>query len=172
MKSVFDQIFNDIVEPYLAPRIRRGSIKAVKGYLASVEVARKIAITAFGIGAVAGIMVTGVILMLIAIVGLLPLDPQAVLIGVLVVGTLMTAGSAFVAYRGFAERRWLKMSKSYELIEAALGEWDNSLVPPNPRDVMKRGQTAAPTRSPVTAPDIVPVSRPFDTMTPFGQPVP
>lgn len=167
MSGIFDQIFNDVVEPYLAPRIRKGSIKAVKGYLASVDVARKIAISAFGIGAVAGVMVTGIILMLIAVVGLLPLDPHAVLIGILVVGALMTIGSALIAYSGFAQKRWLKMSKSYELMEAALGEWDNSLIPPNPRDVMKRE-----TRDPAPAPDIVPASRPFDTMTPFGQPVP
>lgn len=167
MSGIFDQIFKDVVEPYLAPRIRKGSINAVKGYLTSVDVARKIAISAFGIGAVAGVMVTGVVLMLIAIVGLLPLDPHAVLIGILVAGALMTTASAVIAYRGFNEKRWLKMSKSYELMEAALGEWDNSLVPPNPRDVMK-GET----RTPAPAPDIGPVARPFDVMTPFGQPVP
>ena len=110
---------------------------------ARADVARKIAITSFGIGAVAGVAVVGIVLMIVAIIGLLPIDPQAALISILVLGAVMTSVAGFLAYKGFAEKKWLEMSKSYELMDAALGKWDNSLVPPDPREVMKKSAKAA-----------------------------
>ncbi len=135
--SIFDQIFNDVVTPYLEPRIKRSSIKAVKTYIKGVAAARKIAVTAYGIGAVAAALVTGVTLMVIAIIGLLPVDPRVALICFLVLGAAMTVGAAFVAYQGLREDEWLKMSRSHEMIEAVLKPWPTAYSVPDPRKILQ-----------------------------------
>lgn len=136
MKSILNQIFDDVVEPYLAPRIKRGSIKAVKGYVSAVKVAREIALAAFGLGAVAGILVTGLILVVVGIIGLLPITTQAMLISLIVIGLAMLAVSGFLVYDGAKEKNWLEWTKANSLIAAVTSDWENSLIPPDPRAVM------------------------------------
>ena len=135
--SLVDQIFNDVVTPYLEPRIKRTSIKAVKGYIKGVAVARKIALTSYGIGAAAAVLVSGIVLMVVAIIGLLPINPQAALISLLVLGAVMTAVAAFIAYQGFAEKKWLEMSKSHEMMEAVLKPWPTAYSVPDPRKILQ-----------------------------------
>jgi outer membrane protein TolC len=70
--NLFDQIFNDVITPYLEPRLKKTSIQAVKAYIKSIEAARKVAVTSYGTGIAAASAVAGVVLMLVAIIGLLP----------------------------------------------------------------------------------------------------
>lgn len=137
MKSILNRIFEDIVEPYLAPRIKRGSIGAVKSYVSSIKILRDVALTSFTIGTVAGVLVTGLVLVAVGVIGLLPISAQAMMISMIVIGLLMTAVAAYLAWDGARETKWLEWSKSNQLIEAAIGEWENSLIPPNPKTVMK-----------------------------------
>jgi hypothetical protein len=136
--SIFDQIFNDVVTPYLEPRIKRSSIKAMKGYIKGVEMARQIAITSYRIGIVAAIAVAGVTLMLVAIAGLLPLDPRAALLGLLTLGAVMAAGAAFLAHQWFREKQWLEMSKSHEMMDAVLKPWATAYSIPDPRKILQK----------------------------------
>lgn len=144
MKSVLEHIFENVVEPYLAPQLKRGSIKAVQSYVSSIKVLREVALTSFRIGSVAGVLVTGLVLIVVGVIGLLPVTAQAALISVIVLGVVMTSVATYLALQGAKEKNWITWSKSNELIAAVTGEWENSLIPPNPRDVMSsQAQEAA-----------------------------
>jgi hypothetical protein len=135
--NVFNQIFDDVVTPYLEPRIKKTSLQAVKGYIKSVELARLVAMGTYALGAASAIAVTGVILMIVAIIGLLPIDPRSALISILVVGAVLTIASAVVAYLGFRQKQWLELSKSREMMEAAMKPWPTAYSVPDPRMIFK-----------------------------------
>ena len=141
MKSVLGHIFENVIEPYLAPQIKRGSLQAVKGYVSSIKILREIALTSFRLGIVAGVLVTGLVLIVIGTLGLLPITQEAMLISVIGIGFVMTSVASYIAFEGAKERNWIKWSKANQLISAAIGDWDNPLIPPDPRVVMSK-QTA------------------------------
>ena len=152
--NLIEQILNDVVTPFLEPRIKKSSLKAVKGYVQGVQAARTIAIASFHMSVVAAALVGGVLMMVIAIVGLLPVDPRASLIGMLVVGAILVFGSLLMAYGGFKESVWLENSKAHELMEAAMKPWETPYSVPDPRKILMpqsqqayEANAATPTRS-------------------------
>ena len=160
--SVLNQVFNDVVTAYLEPRIKRSSIKAVRRYIKAVEIARKIALASYQTSIAAAFLVVGLTLIVVSIIGLLPLDPQTALVCVLVLGTLLTAASGFVAYQGFREQHWLAMSKSHELMEAVLNPWPTAYSVPDPRKIFasQTSDAAAIQASQVTSASIYPATNP------------
>jgi hypothetical protein len=137
--NLFEQIMNEVVTPFLEPRIKKTSLKAVKGYVTSVQVARKIAITSYGISAVVAAGVAGIILMIVAIIGLLPIEPQAALIAMLVLGAVLTLAAAILTRIGFNEAAWLEKSKANDMMAAAMNPWPTAYSVPDPRAVFARG---------------------------------
>lgn len=138
--TVFEQIFNEVITPYLEPRIKKSSLQAVKTYVKGVEKARKVAIASYGLGTAASILVTGVILMIVAVLGLLPIAPVTALISMLVLGAILTIGSIVVVVKGLSQATWIEKSKSNEMIEAAMKPWETPYSIPDPRKILSPEQ--------------------------------
>lgn len=134
MSKITDEIFTKIVEPYLAPRIKRGSITAVKGYVTGVKFARLAAMGLFGLGVCTALFVVGLFLAVFGFLGLMPITPEAVAWSALIVGVLLFTVSGIGALVAFRQRRWLEISKSYELMDAVISPW-SSAMPPNPKSI-------------------------------------
>lgn len=128
--------FGAFIRHFLQQKVRKGSIQAVKYYITAVKFVRFGIMGLFGLGVAASILVSGIVLMIVGIVGLLPIEAQSVAITVLVIGLVLALLSAFAMLILFSQRRWLEMSKSYEMMDAALAPW-KGMMPPNPVDVLK-----------------------------------
>lgn len=136
MNRIMNMMFGAFVGRFLKEKIRRGSIQALKGYLQAIKVVRLGLLGLFGLGAVAAVLVSGIVLTIVGIVALLPISTTAMAITVLVIGLLFALGSGIGLMMGFSQKRWLEMSKSYELMDAVLAPWPG-MLPPNPVDVVK-----------------------------------
>jgi hypothetical protein len=128
--------FGAIVGQMLKHKIREGSIKAVKGYIEVVKYARLGVLGLFGLGAVAALLISGIVLMVIGVVGLLPIEATTAAIVLLVVGALLTLLVGVGLYMAFQQSRWLEVSRSYELMDTVLAPWPG-VLPPNPMEVVK-----------------------------------
>lgn len=135
-KTIQDEIFRVIVEPFLRPRIKKGSVQAVKGYVTAVKFGRYAVMGLFGLGAFAAILVVGLFMAIVGAIGLLPVEAETVALTTLIIGLVLFIGAGIGALMLFSQRRWLKMSKSYEMMDAVLSPWP-SMMPPNPRDVLR-----------------------------------
>lgn len=142
VNRIMNMALGAVIGQLLKQRIRNGSIQAVKGYIQLVKAVRTVAIALVAIGAAAAVIVAGVLLTVVGLVGLLPVDPNTVAIIILCIGLVMTLVAGIGVYGFFNEKRWLEMSKAYELMDAALAPWDG-ILPPNPMDVVK-GHTHVP----------------------------
>ena len=150
MDSLLNGLFAQFVEPIIAPRIRAGSIHAVKGYVQFIAFARAMTGWIFGIGIIAAILMTGMGLAIMGIVGLFPIEPQALALTALILGAVMIIVATVTAIVFFRQSRWLRISKSYDMIAAVTAPWP-TMMPPNPMDVM---------RSPAATPDLGPQASP------------
>ena len=122
----------------LRRKIRAGSIKAVKTYLQAIKFARLTLMGLFGLGALASVLVAGIVLVVVGIIGLLPIAAASMAIAILVFGALLTAVAGVALGLLFSQRRWLEMSRSHEMIEAVTAPWPG-MLPPNPVDVIRSG---------------------------------
>lgn len=154
MINAFVEMTADIfVGRFLKNKVRRGSIRAVKGYIQGVRFLRLGIMGLFGLGAFASVLVAGIILVVLGIVGLLPISSLAMAITVLVIGVVLACGSGLGSYFLFSQKRWLEASRSYELIDAALAPWPG-MMPPNPLDILKGEGPRSDARAPKIAPTI------------------
>lgn len=135
-KRITDEIFRTIVEPFLRPRIKRGSIQAVKGYVTAVKFGRYALMGLFGLGAFSAILVIGLFMAILGAVGLIAVEPETVAWTGLIMGLVLFLGALIGALVMFSQRRWLEMSKSYELMDSVLSPWP-TMMPPNPKSVLK-----------------------------------
>jgi len=126
-----------LVAHFFGAAIRRRSIQAVRAYVQGVKYARTGVFAIFGLGLLAALMISGVVLMVIGIVELLPLTPIAMALSYLAMGFLMAFISLTIVIHFFREKRWLAVSRSFELIDAVLEPWPGAL-PPNPLEVIKK----------------------------------
>ncbi|MES2964683.1 MAG: phage holin family protein [Bdellovibrionota bacterium] len=133
--NIKEEVFRNIVEPFLRPRIKKGSIQAVKGYVTAVKFGRYAVMGLFGLGAFAALFVVGLFMAIIGAIGLLPVEAETVALTTLIIGLVLFVGAGIGALLLFNQRRWLTMSKSYEMMDAVLSPWP-SMMPPNPKDVM------------------------------------
>lgn len=140
MNRIFGFAFGALVRQVLRERIRRGSIQAVKVYITMVKNARMALLGLLALGATASILVTGIVLAIVGILGLLPLEARTISWTLLVVGALLAIVSGVGLGMIFSQRRWLELSRSYELMETALAPWPG-IFPPNPMGVF-RGSTS------------------------------
>ena len=136
INRLMNTAFGAIIHQLIKGKVRNGSIQAVKGYIQAVKFARLALMGLFGVGAAAAILVAGIFLMITGIIGLLPIDPNTVAMIILAMGGVLTLISVIGFFLVFSQKRWLEMSKSYELMDAALAPWDG-MLPPNPVEVMK-----------------------------------
>jgi hypothetical protein len=137
MNRLFDHFFNQVIIPYLEPRVRTGSIKAAKAYLQAVKVARKLVIGGFVIGTLSTFLIVGVLMALFGVLALLPLQPQVVPIVAIVLGALFSLSTGIGFYVFFREKTWLKITKSYDVMEAVTAPWESEVMPPNPMAVLR-----------------------------------
>jgi hypothetical protein len=137
INRLMNMMFGAFIGRFLKDKVQRGSIMAVKGYLQAVRVARLSLMGLFGVGAVSSLLVCGVVLVIVGIVGLLPITATAMSVTILVIGLLLSLSTAIGLIIAFNEKRWLKMSKSYELMDSVLTPW-SGVLPPNPMEVVKR----------------------------------
>jgi hypothetical protein len=127
--SLTQTILRSFLAPMAEPGLRAGSIKAVKAYIKTVKAARLAFMGLFGIGAFAAVLISGICLVIAGIVGLLPITAQAVAIILLVIGAIMAIGSSVALTMILNQKRWLQASKSYELMEAVIAPWPDSIPP-------------------------------------------
>jgi hypothetical protein len=161
--NLVDQVFHEIITPFLEPRIKKNSLKAVKGYVKTIQGLRVVAISLYSASAIAAVMVSGIVLMIVAIVGLLPIDPRAALIGLLVLGAIMTGVAAFLTVGAFKEQVWLEKSKANDLMEATLKPWETPFSVPDYRKIFSGEAKSAPAHPKVSADDAALTSRPLGT---------
>lgn len=125
----------DVYQKYFFRKVRRGSIQAVKGYIQAVRFLRLGLMGILVLACLSALMVTGLLLAIIGTLGLFPISDQARAISILLIGVLLVIIPGIVFLMMFTERRWLEASKSYELMDAVLAPWPDT-VPPNPLDVI------------------------------------
>ncbi len=122
---------------FFEAKIRRGSLQAVRGYLRAVEFARLGLMGLVALGATAALFVSGVILLVMGLLALAPLEPTTFAVLTSGIGILLMLAAGIAMAIVFSQKRWLEMSKSYELMEVALGPWPGA-VPPNPLKAVRR----------------------------------
>ena len=143
INQLINMLFVKYVGQFIEGSIRKNSIKAVKGYVQTVGLVRLAFIFAMQVSIATSILVAGLILMAVGIFDLFPLDPRMAAIASFVGGAILFVGSGIGLYLSFREKRWLKVSKSYELMEAVTAPWAG-MMPPNPFDIIN----AQPEKSP------------------------
>lgn len=140
---MLNRLLNMAIDAFLTqvlePRIREGSIKAVKGYITAVKGVRLGLLALFALGLAGAVLVSGIVLTVVGLVGLMPIDVNAMAVSILVIGVLLSLIAGIGIAMVFNQRRWLEMSKSYELMDAVLSPWPG-MLPPNPIDVMRGEQ--------------------------------
>lgn len=154
-KKYFALTFANIISHFFRDKIRHGSIQTVKFYIKSVRFARLGLVGLIGLGAISALFVAGVVLTIVGIIGVLPLEPATRAIMVLVIGVLLTAIVGIGLALTLSQKRWLELSKSYELMDAALAPWPGPL-PPNPAEVIRRPKAA---REPILSPNEMSVAK-------------
>lgn len=114
----------------LKQKIREGTIRAARSYLLTIKTMRLVTLAIFGLGVAASMLVSGIVCV---IVGLIGLSPSTAGLPVILIATGVVF--ALVALIGilmlFSQERWLRISRSYELIDTVLGPWPG-VFPPNP----------------------------------------
>lgn len=137
IKKLLEHFINQVVVPYLEPRLRTGSIKAAKAYIEAVRLTRTLVLRGFVIGSLSAILITGVLMLIFGVLALLPLMPQVIPIVAIVLGTLFAGSTGIGFYIFFREKNWLTVSKAYEVMEAATAPWESEIKPPNPLAVFR-----------------------------------
>lgn len=132
-------IFKNLYMRFFQAKVRRGSLKAVRGYVKSVEMVRLGLIGLVALGAAAAIFIVGIVLAVTGFMALAPVDPRAMALTALIVGVLLAAIAGVIMVLVFNQKRWLRLSRAYDLMEAALAPWPGS-VPPNPLHIIKKRQ--------------------------------
>lgn len=135
-----------VLTQVLQQRIRDGSILAVKGYITAIKGLRMAFLGLFGLGVASAVLVVGVALALVGAMALLPIGPTGFAISLLAIGLILSLLAGIGLGLLFSQRRWLEVSRSYELMDAVLQPWPG-LLPPNPVDILKgRGMEDAVAR--------------------------
>lgn len=136
MNRLFNLAFGAVIQHVVKQKVREGSIKAVKAYISAVKGARLALMGLTALGVTASILVSGIVLMIIGLVGLFTLNANSFAITMLVIGAVLTLLVAIGFALMFSQKRWLELSKSYELMDAVLAPWPG-VLPPNPLNVVK-----------------------------------
>ena len=136
INQLLTMLFMKYVGRFLEGSIRKNSIRAVKTYVEAVGMVRLSFIFAMQVSIATSILVAGFILMVVGIVDLFPIDPRMAAMAAFGVGAVLVIASALGIYVAFSEKRWLRVSKSYELMEAVTAPWPG-MIPPNPLDIIR-----------------------------------
>ena len=144
LNRILSMALSAVLGQVIEQRVRKGSIAAVKNYIQLVRLARMATLGLVGLSVAAAVLVAGILLVVVGIVGLLPIEPNTVAIILLSVGALLTLIAAIGFGFAFNEKRWLEVSKAYELMDVALGPWDG-ILPPNPLEILLQQDSPKPT---------------------------
>lgn len=143
MKRLFNLVFSAIIGHLIKQKIREGSIKIVRAYVAVVKNIRLAALGVFALSAAAAVLVSGLVLVIVGLVSFLPMDASRMPWVILSIGAVLALVSGIGLALVFSQKRWLQMSKSYELMEVVLGPWPG-MLPPNPAEILKgKGRLAS-----------------------------
>ncbi|MCM2281140.1 MAG: hypothetical protein NDI61_04765 [Bdellovibrionaceae bacterium] len=123
-------------------RVRLNGIKAVRGYVAAVGKARLGAMAVVGLIAGVALCVAGFVLAVGALIAMIPMSESALRMTALVIGFILLLSGLIAFAIAFSQRRWLTMSRSYELMEAVMEPVPSTLsVPKNLIRAVKREPT-------------------------------
>jgi hypothetical protein len=141
-----------MIRSAVSHKIREGSIKAVRTYILAVKTARMVTMGAFALGVVASLLVTGLVLVIVGLIGLAP-APENLPVVFIATGIVLAILAGIVMWAVFSESRWLKLSRTNELMDLALNPWPG-MLPPNPLKAMQNEQVAPPSPGAQTKPSI------------------
>ncbi len=131
---------------FLQKKIRRGVLKAAHAYIEAVRIARLAVLGIFGIGVFAALLVSGFFTAVFGVLALMPLEARTVAKIAVGAGLVLSIGSGVALIIIFSQKRWLKASRAYEVMEAATSPWLGSL-PPKPREIFNSGGDSLPSES-------------------------
>jgi len=129
-------LFMQIYSRFFQAKVRRGSLQAVRGYIKAVEYVRLGLMGLAALGATAALLVSGVILLLMGLLALVPMEPTTFAVLTSGIGIVFILIAGIMMAIVFSQKRWLEMSRSYDLLDVALSPWPNA-VPPNPLKVIR-----------------------------------
>lgn len=129
-------LFMNIYVRFFESRVRRGSLQAVRGYIKAVEYVRFGLMGLVALGATAALFVAGIILLVMGLLSLAPLEATTLAVLTSGIGIVLMLIAGVVMAMVFSQKRWLEMSKSYDLLDVALSPWPNA-IPPNPLNVIR-----------------------------------
>lgn len=110
--------------------LRHRGIRAVRAYVQAIAKVRAGTMAIVGVIACVALSVVGFTLFLGAILWMLPVTAVAMAWIVLLIGLIFTAPGVAVLYYLFSQRRWLEVSRTYELMDVTIGRRS---VAANPR---------------------------------------
>jgi hypothetical protein len=121
MNRILSFALGPLISRLIRSKMRNSSIRAVRSYIVAVRTARLFVLGIFGLGVAASVLVSGLVLVLM---GVLSLDPVPVNLPVALIstGVCLVVIATIVISIIFSQERWLKFSKSYELIETVLSQ--------------------------------------------------
>jgi hypothetical protein len=131
MKSAIRHAIGQAIQNEIQTRVRRGSIKAVKTYITLIKNIRLATMGVSGLGILSSVLVSGLVLVLIGLISLIPVAAENFPIALLLVGAVLSILAAGTMFIIFSEKRWLEYSKAYEMMDGVMGPW-TGLVPPLP----------------------------------------
>lgn len=142
MNSVLNFAVGLALKRTVREQVRLSGIKAVRAYINAVGKVRIGAMAFVGLVAAISLVVAGLVLTVGALIAMIPMSESALRITSLAIGALLlvVGGAAFAM--AFNQRRWLEVSRSYELMDAVIEPVPSALsVPKNLVRAIKREPT-------------------------------
>lgn len=123
-------------------QVRLNGIKAVRAYVSAVGKIRVGAMALVGLIAAISLFIAGLVLTVGALVAMIPMSESALRMTTLVIGALLVTAGGVGLVMAFSQRRWLHVSRAYELMEAVVEPVPSALsVPKNLVRALKREPT-------------------------------
>lgn len=151
------------VKRIFAEEIRLGGLKAVRAYIKAVSFARLGAMGFVGAIAAVSLIMTGFVLLIGGLLAVLGVSGAALAWVALIVGLVLTGAGVAGAILGFSEKRWLELSRSYELMDAVIEPVPTAKAVPKNMVAAFKGEPMEHTLRTAILPKPVPPPRPAKT---------
>jgi len=99
---------------------RLQGLRAVRQYISAIAKLRLGLMALFGLIALIALTVGGVLMITVGVISLLPVEPRTQSWSAIVIGAVLLLVGIFVYRYLFLQRRWLEMSRSYELMDVVI----------------------------------------------------
>ncbi len=109
-----------MVKRVLAEEVRMGGLKAVRAYIRGIGYLRIGIAGLVGLITCLALFVSGTVLAVSGLLGILGVSFETMSWIAFAVGILLTLAGVIILAIAFQEKRWLELSKSYELMDAVI----------------------------------------------------